>query len=164
MAYFDVFNGDADGICSLPQLRLVEPRAALLARGVRVDYFDHHYAGDVPRHPLLRVAIDTSASVCTGILVDRYLEGRARRWAVVAAFGDALDDEARVLARSAGLAEVDIDALREVGEAFAYNAYGDVETDLIVAPVSLYRALDGYADPLDFAAGSDLLQAIDASR
>lgn len=38
MQYFDVFNGDADGICALHQLRLAEPRpAAQLVTGVKRD-------------------------------------------------------------------------------------------------------------------------------
>ena len=37
MADFDVFNGDADGICSLIQLRLSEPREAVLVTGVKRD-------------------------------------------------------------------------------------------------------------------------------
>jgi hypothetical protein len=37
MTDFDVFNGDADGICSLLQLRLAEPRAATLVTGVKRD-------------------------------------------------------------------------------------------------------------------------------
>lgn len=204
MVFFDVFNGDADGICSLHQLRLVDPRAAtlvtgvkrdidlvrridaqrgdsvtvldvsldtnraalvaLLERGVRVDYFDHHYAGSIPDHPLLHAVIDTSPSVCTGILVDRFLGGRARGWAVVAAFGDALDDAARELASAMALPGDAIDALRSLGEALAYNAYGDVESDLIVPPLELYRALDGWADPLRFAREAGVVDAIEASR
>ena len=31
MTDFDVFNGDADGLCALAQLRNAEPRDALLA-------------------------------------------------------------------------------------------------------------------------------------
>ena len=37
MADFDVFNGDADGICALTQLRLAEPRTATLVTGVKRD-------------------------------------------------------------------------------------------------------------------------------
>ena len=37
MADFDVFNGDADGICALTQLRLAEPRKATLVTGVKRD-------------------------------------------------------------------------------------------------------------------------------
>ena len=35
MADFDVFNGDADGICALHQLRLAEPRQAEFVTGVK---------------------------------------------------------------------------------------------------------------------------------
>jgi hypothetical protein len=35
MQYFDAFNGDADGICSLHQLRLAEPRDSVLVTGVK---------------------------------------------------------------------------------------------------------------------------------
>ncbi|MEH6466263.1 MAG: DHH family phosphoesterase [Porticoccus sp.] len=37
MANFDVFNGDADGICALTQLRLAKPREATLITGVKRD-------------------------------------------------------------------------------------------------------------------------------
>ena len=37
MADFDVFNGDADGICALTQLRLAEPRTTTLVTGVKRD-------------------------------------------------------------------------------------------------------------------------------
>ncbi|MBS4052635.1 MAG: DHH family phosphoesterase, partial [Methylomonas sp.] len=34
---FDVFNGDADGICALLQLRLAEPADSILVTGVKRD-------------------------------------------------------------------------------------------------------------------------------
>jgi hypothetical protein len=37
VTYFDVFNGDADGICALHQLRLAEPTEATLVTGVKRD-------------------------------------------------------------------------------------------------------------------------------
>ena len=38
MSDYDVFNGDADGICALTQLRLAEPRpTATLVTGVKRD-------------------------------------------------------------------------------------------------------------------------------
>src|SRR6187401_309333 len=120
-----VFNGDADGLCALQQLRLAAPRAgvnkkalitkmkrdialldrvrsvasdtctvldisldvnraglvALLAGGVSVRYFDHHFAGDIPAHPALEAHIDLSPNICTSLIVDRTLGGRFRRWA-----------------------------------------------------------------------------------
>jgi hypothetical protein len=187
MTYYDVFNGDADGICALHQLRLEEPRdavlvtgakrdiqllarvdakagdavtvldvsvasnraalIALLDRGVAVQYFDHHFAGELPQHPNLAATIDTSPRVCTGIIVDRHLQGRQRIWAAVAAFGDDLEEPACALAASLGLDASRVASLRELGEALAYNAYGDSEADLIVHPAALYRTVARYADP-----------------
>jgi len=37
MKFYDVFNGDADGLCALLQLRLASPRDAILVTGVKRD-------------------------------------------------------------------------------------------------------------------------------
>ncbi|MGB0866211.1 MAG: acetyltransferase [Granulosicoccaceae bacterium] len=37
MQHYDVFNGDADGLCALHQLRLAEPRESVLVTGVKRD-------------------------------------------------------------------------------------------------------------------------------
>jgi single-stranded DNA-specific DHH superfamily exonuclease len=37
MVFYDIFNGDADGICALHQLRLAQPRASVLITGVKRD-------------------------------------------------------------------------------------------------------------------------------
>ncbi len=37
MAFYDIFNGDADGICALQQLRLAQPRESQLVTGVKRD-------------------------------------------------------------------------------------------------------------------------------
>ncbi|HZM45570.1 MAG TPA: acetyltransferase [Burkholderiales bacterium] len=37
MQFYDIFNGDADGICALQQLRLEEPRESILVTGVKRD-------------------------------------------------------------------------------------------------------------------------------
>ena len=37
MANYDLFNGDADGLCSLQQLRLHEPLDAELVTGLKRD-------------------------------------------------------------------------------------------------------------------------------
>jgi hypothetical protein len=124
----------------------------LLERGATVEYFDHHFAGEVPRHPRLRTYLDASPSVCTSLLVDRHLQGAHRRWAVVGAFGDNLPEEGRVLAVACGLSEVETQTLRALGEAINYNAYGDTVSDLLVAPQSLAGLLRPYTDPLAFAA------------
>ena len=200
MTFYDIFNGDADGICALQQLRLTAPctatlvtgakrdtnllkkvapaagdqltvldislhsNAASLSRildaGARVNYFDHHFAGEIPSHPNLQAHIDTAPDVCTSLIVDRHLGGKHRAWAVVAAFGDNLR-----AAASAAAAPLDLDAarlrqLRELGELINYNAYGDTVADLYFAPAELYRTLSGYADPFEFIAGEAVFAAL----
>lgn len=206
--HFDIFNGDADGLCALQQLRLAEPleaqlvtgakrdiallarpaladaarddrltvldisldrnRAALealLARGVQVTWFDHHFAGAIPAHPGLQTFIDTSPQVCTSILVDRHLGGRHRAWAVAAAFGDGLADAAQTLARTLPLGEGDVATLRALGEALNYNGYGESEADLCIHPAALYAQMRGATDPLRFAAEAPIVRRlIDAMR
>ena len=204
MRHFDVFNGDADGLCALQQLRLAEPadsilvsgpkrdiellarvdagrgdmvtvldisldrnRAALqrlLAGGVRVRYFDHHYAGTIPRDPLLEAQIDTGADVCTSILVDRHLGGRYRAWAVVAAFGDNLGEPATRLARTLAVEPAALHAMRELGEALNYNAYGETEADLMIAPPCLFERMRGYPEPLRFAADDPIVRQLAAAK
>ncbi len=119
----------------------------LLEHGARVRYFDHHSAPDIPAHPGLEAMIDESADVCTSTLVDRYLGGRFRIWAVVAAFGDNLGSSASRLAESLKLDKDQQEALRELGENLNYNAYGETESDLLIPPADLYRMIKRYADP-----------------
>jgi hypothetical protein len=204
MRRIDVFNGDADGLCSLRQIRLAEPAESqlvtgvkrdialldrvdagrgdsvtvldvslernregllrLLARGARVRYFDHHYAGKVPAHAGLEAVVDSSEGVCTSILVDRYLHGRHRIWAVVGAFGDSLDETALALGAGLALGPAQLEQLRELGRSLNYNAYGESESDLLVAPEALYRSLALYGEPFGFISGSDIPRRLDAAR
>jgi hypothetical protein len=188
-----VFNGDADGLCALQQLRLAEPREpgrevlvtgvkrdialldrvkpaagdactvldvsldvnraalkTLLEGGVFVRYFDHHFAGEIPAHRGLEPHIDLSPNVCTSILVDRHLDGRCRRWAVVGAYGDSLTAEGDALAAAAGLAPDVAARLKALGIAINYNAYGETIADLHVPPVELAAEMLPFSDPVEF--------------
>jgi len=62
MTDFDVFNGDADGLCSLVQLRLAEPRDALLITGIKRDIqlLDQVDAGAGDRITVLDVSLDSN--------------------------------------------------------------------------------------------------------
>ncbi len=192
MTHFDVFNGDADGICALHQLRLADPRtstlvtgvkrdidllarvdakagdsvtvldvsldknrdplAQLLARDIPVSYFDHHYAGDIPVSPHLTSHIDTAGDVCTGLLVNRHLNGAFLPWAVVALFGDNLHDAARDAAGTLELDKAQLGQLETLGTLLNYNGYGSTIEDLFFAPDQLYRSISPYADPFEFIA------------
>lgn len=63
MSDIDVFNGDADGICALVQLRLSEPRDALLVTGVKrdIDLLRRVTAGKGDRVTVLDVAMEKNA-------------------------------------------------------------------------------------------------------
>jgi len=188
---YDIFNGDADGICALHQLRLALPRDSelvtgvkreidlvarvqagagdvltvldlslaanrkavldALAAGARCQYFDHHVAGDIPVHPALEVHIDPTPGTCTSLIVNDYLGARFRLWAVVGAFGDNLPQRAEPMAQALELTPVQTAQLRELGECLNYNAYGDTTQDLHFHPAELYRRLQPYADPREFA-------------
>ena len=200
MTCHDVFNGDADGLCALHQLRLAAPRncnlvtgpkrdvrllarvdaregdsvtvldisldvnraalGVLLARGVQVTWFDHHYAGPVPVHPRLAATIDTAPDVCTAMLVDRHLGGRYRAWAVVAAYGDNMHASAARLGRSLSLSDAEAGELRSLGEALAYAGCGEREEDLCIGPADLYAILHRYQDPLQFVAAEPVLRTL----
>jgi len=204
MTQFDVFNGDADGLCALHQLRLETPLesvlvtgvkrdiallqrvpaqrgdavtaldisaatnhdalVALLDLGVAVQYFDHHYAGDLPRHPGLTANIDPSPGVCTAMLVDRYLGGKRRIWAIVAAFGDNLPDAARELAQALALSDERLAELRELGEDLAYNAYGEKISDLVIPPAALYEVMHRYVDPFQFLRTEPVIARLGKAR
>jgi len=195
MTCYDVFNGDADGLCALHQLRLAEPLDSVLVTGVKRDiallkrvqaragdaitvldvsldknrdaldtvlasgatvrYVDHHHPGEIPRHENLSTHIDTDATVCTGLLVDRLLEGRHRAWAITAAFGDNLFDSARTAAEGLSLSAARLDTLQELGMLMNYNGYGATLDDLLFDPADLYRRLSPYADPFDFIENDD---------
>ncbi len=202
MAYFDVFNGDADGICALQQLRLTAPREAtlvtggkrdiallarvranpddevtvldisldknrdallgLLEHGVRVRYFDHHFPGAIPEHRGLDVHIETLPDKGTSLLVDDFLGGKHRAWAVVGTFGDNFEAAARQAARPLGLDEARLAVLRELGICLNYNAYGARIEDLYAGPDALFRRLQPYADPFEFIAADDAFRTLRA--
>ena len=189
MTYFDVFNGDADGIISLVQLRRAAPRKAklitgrkrdiellrhvtaqkgdhvtvldlsmrknkqalesLLDKGVDIFYVDHHNAGDIPNHQKLTAIIDSSPEICTAMLIDSYLHGAYRAWAVTAAFGDNFPKLARSKAQSHDLP---LEHLERLGMLINYNGYGASIEDLHFHPADLYRALIPFDTPMEFLA------------
>lgn len=70
MADFDVFNGDADGICALLQLRLAEPRDAVLVTGVKRDIslLGRVRAGSGDRVTVLDVSLDKNRDALVALL------------------------------------------------------------------------------------------------
>ncbi|MDQ7015362.1 MAG: DHH family phosphoesterase, partial [Gammaproteobacteria bacterium] len=192
MTHYDVFNGDADGICALHQLRLAQPKESQLITGIKRDiklldkvqpqagdsltvldismaknssalqqhlasgatvfYVDHHQAGEIPQHANLTALINTDANTCTSLLVDGYLKGAHRAWAVTAAFGDNLYQSAQQAAKPLSFSDKELQNLKTLGTCINYNGYGSCVADLHFAPDDLYRAISNYVSPLDFIA------------
>ena len=174
MTYIDVFNGDADGICSLIQVRLAESRQSELVTGIkrdinllkqveagscdeitvldismqknhadlqrilnaeaRVFYADHHNPGDIPVYSNLVTHIDMSPSVCTALIIDKYLNGQFHLWAITAAYGDNLTRVADNLATRYGLGDEEASVL----------------DDLFYHPAELYQECVQFRSPFDF--------------
>jgi len=70
LADFDTFNGDADGICALHQLRMSEPRAATLVTGVKRDIalLKRVDAGEGDRVTVLDVSLKTNHDALVRLL------------------------------------------------------------------------------------------------
>ena len=194
MANYDLFNGDADGICSLIQLRLAEPKESTLITGIKrhirlmdrliaeatlqpgdqitvldvsmtknldalnqalaagaeVFYADHHQTGDVPEHPLLHAHLHMAANTCTGLIVDQYLQGQYREWAIVAAYGDNMLTVADSYIKRHGMNATQRQQLHDLGIALNYNGYGESLDDLFYNPEYLYKEAVQYPSPFDF--------------
>ena len=156
-------EAQAGDLVTVLDLALDKNRPALervLAAGARVRYFDHHYPGEIPRHPGLEAHIDTTADRGTSLLVDDYLGGRFRAWAVVGTFGDNFDEAARLAAQPLGLIADQLAALRDLGIYLNYNGYGAEVADLHFPPDALFRRLQPYADPLAFIAQDPAFQQL----
>lgn len=146
-------NADAGDEITVLDISLKTNTAALgklLGRGVKCGYFDHHAAGVIPRHPGLTAHIDTAPDVCTSLIVDRYLSGRQRAWAVVAAFGDNLVASAIRAAQPLNLDHTGLARLHELGDCLNYNAYGETVEDLHYHPADLYQSIMPYRDPREY--------------
>ncbi len=204
MQLYDVFNGDADGLCSLHQLRLARPAESLLITGVkrdiellsrvpspspselpaevnvfdisldrnrkellrilqagaRINYFDHHFAGEIPHHPLLETHIGTRPDAGTSFIVDQLIDGRFRAWAVAGTYGDNFDETAHQLARSVSMGEKTEMQLKELGILLNYNSYGTTTDDLIFHPARLYATMKEYENPIDFMNSSPVFDRL----
>jgi len=191
MRHIDVFNGDADGICALLQLRNAKPIDSelvtgvkrdikllsrvdasaddqvtvldisldsnregleqLLEKGAKVEYFDHHFAGDtLMEHDNLSTHINTAADCCTSTLVNLHLEGAFQHWAIVGAYGDNLKKVGEALSIASGLDETQRAQLENLGIYMNYNGYGATVDDLHFTPADLFLAMKDYASPFEF--------------
>lgn len=188
--YYDVFNGDADGLCALTQLRLANPRESKLITGIKWDisllgrvnassgdhvtvldvsldrnrdaliklldndvsvhYVDHHYAGDIPQSPNLLANINTTANVCTSLLINHELNSRYSEWAICGCYGDNLIKVADALCKKNQLEESQRDNCKTLGTYLNYNGYGGSLEDLHFHPEALFKLVSRFLTPQDF--------------
>lgn len=156
--------GDEVLVCDLSMQRNLAALQRLLRQGARIRYFDHHQVDAIPQHPALQAHVDFDARVCTSLLVDRFLGGRFRAWALVGAYGDNLGAVADVLAADSGFDAPARGRLRRLGEAINYNAYGETPADQHVAPQRLYALMQRHADPLQLLCDEGIGAELDALR
>jgi hypothetical protein len=191
--HYDVFNGDADGICALVQLRLTNPCEARLITGakrdisllkqvdgkegdsvtvldvsldknrdaltrllnkrVHIHYVDHHFAGEIPQSALLTTNINTTANVCTSLLVNQELSNRYIEWAITGCYGDNLLKTADALGKKTQLSEENRTIYKTLGTYLNYNGYGASLDDLHFHPGALFKTASRYHTPQDFIQG-----------
>lgn len=156
--------GDDVLVCDVSMQRNGPALRRLLEQGARVRYFDHHHPGEVPVHPHLQAYLDGDPRLCTSLLMDRFLQGRHRAWALVGAYGDNLGAEADRLAEAGGWDAAQRAVLRRLGEAINYNAYGDTPADVLLAPAELFEHLRRHPDPLQAWAGDPVFAQLDERR
>lgn len=70
MTLYDIFNGDADGLCALVQLRLQQPAETTLVTGVKRDIrlLDRIKAGPGDRLTVLDISLDSNRTDLQRIL------------------------------------------------------------------------------------------------
>ncbi len=85
MPIYDVFNGDADGICALIQLRLAEPKESILVTGVKrnIELAEQVPAAEPAEVTILDISLDKNrgavdallAAGCSIFYVDHHFPG-----------------------------------------------------------------------------------------
>ena len=202
MKYYDVFNGDADGICSLHQLRMTQPRVSALVTGVKrdikllkkisaqsqdkitvldisfqknvedidrllktgcsIEYFDHHYAGEITLNKNLTTYIHTESNICTSLIVNNYVQSKYLGWASVGTFGDNLNKSAIELAKKLKVTKKELKSLENLGNYINYNSYGESVDNLHIHPAELYKSLFGYSNPLEFINSEKVFELLES--
>lgn len=156
--------GDQVNVFDVSMQRNQAALRALLDAGVHIRYADHHATGEIPVHPLLSAHIDLASDTCTSLIIDKLLDGAYRAWALVGAYGDNLTAVADALGAASGYASAHCQALRHLGEAINYNAYGEDESQVCIAPVRLFGLMLSHADPMAFIAQQPIAKALLSQR
>lgn len=127
-------------------------------RAKSITWFDHHEPGELQDRDNFRSFIDTDPNMCTSVIVDKFLGGLYRPWAICGAYGDNLHELAASL--NPNFSKKLMTGLREVGETLNYNGYGKSLEDLVADPATVYRDLSKYESPFVYRKHSELFGSI----
>jgi hypothetical protein len=115
----------------------------------KLFYCDHHKADKLFEHEKLIANINTEPTVCTGLLLNAYLQDKYPLWAVAAAYGDGLDHIAERHVKRLQLNESQQNQLKQLGVLVNYNGYGSLVEDLHFDPSEMFTSLVNYETPFD---------------
>lgn len=121
----------------------------LLEMGAKVQWFDHHISEEIPSSPNLSIHIQTDSDTNTSKIVSEYLQVPSL-WAVVGLFGDNMSESAVEMSQQFSITQDELALLKEAGELINYNGYGGSLDDLHFPPDEILKAIQPYANPLDF--------------
>jgi hypothetical protein len=127
---------------------------------IRIFWYDHHEAGEIPTRPNLKTRIQNTRGTCTALLAHAAFPGADPRWAAMAAFGDNLPQAAAALLAPLGLDAGALETLREAGELINYNSHGETPSDVLFQPLEVAERMSAYRDPLRFLAESGLIEPL----
>ena len=141
-----------------------EALAHMLNLGTSVTWFDHHSIGPLAKMPRLTAIIDIAPDICTSTVVDRYLGGEHRAWAVVGAFGENLLALANRLAGPLRLSADQLGQLRQLGRCLNYNVLAETAAEVYLHPAELYKILRNYSDPFLFIRKAGVIEPLSKKR
>lgn len=155
---------DVVTVFDIPISQNREALVYILNLGTCVTWFDHHSIGPLARMRGMTAIIDIAPDICTSTVVDRYLGGEHRAWAVVGAFGENLVALANRLAQPLRLSVDQLRQLRQLGQCLNYNAYGETVAGVYLQPADLYQILRDYSDPFLFIRKAGVVEPLSRRR
>ena len=131
----------------------------LLASGCLIKWFDHHVSDTVPKHENFCSWINTNPAVNTSYLVGQFLE-KTSPWAIVGLCGDNVFETAESLANEFNLNAEQFALLKEMGELFNYNGYGETTEDLHIDPAEILDSMKSYENPLSYLKQTSIVEQL----
>ena len=132
----------------------------LLKQNCRINWYDHHISAKIPEHIRFINHINTDPDINTSQIVNLHLNNKYPDWAIVGLFGDNMTNSADELAQSIFLSEVDKESIKQMGELFNYNAYGEDLDDLHYHPEEVLKECLKVDHPLDLLSNSDIIEKL----